>query len=55
MFVIERLRLDHAATVLVFEQENRAYFAASVSDRGEQPDCVISTWWSASTVRCWAG
>jgi ribosomal-protein-alanine N-acetyltransferase len=33
--VIERLRLDHAAAVLVFEQENRAYFAASVSDRGD--------------------
>jgi hypothetical protein len=33
--VIERLRLDHAAAVLVFEPENRAYFAASVSDRGD--------------------
>jgi ribosomal-protein-alanine N-acetyltransferase len=33
--VIERLRLDHAAAVLVFERENRAYFAASVSDRGD--------------------
>ena len=33
--MIERLRLDHAAGVLVFERENRTYFAASVSDRGD--------------------
>jgi ribosomal-protein-alanine N-acetyltransferase len=33
--MIERLRLDHAAAVLAFERENRAYFAASVSDRGD--------------------
>ena len=32
---IERLRLDHGAALLVFEQENRAYFRASVSDRGD--------------------
>jgi [ribosomal protein S5]-alanine N-acetyltransferase len=32
---IQRLRLDHAAAVLVFEQENRAYFAASIPDRGD--------------------
>jgi ribosomal-protein-alanine N-acetyltransferase len=32
---IERLRPDHAAAVLVFERENRSYFAASVSDRGD--------------------
>ncbi|HEX7306383.1 GNAT family N-acetyltransferase [Lentzea sp.] len=32
--MIERLRLDHAAAVLAFERENRAYFAASVPDRG---------------------
>jgi ribosomal-protein-alanine N-acetyltransferase len=32
---IERLRPDHAAAVLAFERENRAYFAASVSDRGD--------------------
>jgi ribosomal-protein-alanine N-acetyltransferase len=32
---IERLRLNHGAALLVFEQENRAYFAASVSDRGD--------------------
>ena len=33
--MIERLRFDHAAAVLVFERENRAFFAASVSDRGD--------------------
>ncbi len=35
MPVIERLRPHHAAAVLAFERENRAYFAASVPDRGE--------------------
>jgi RimJ/RimL family protein N-acetyltransferase len=34
--VLERLRLDHAAALLAFETENRAYFAASVSDRGDE-------------------
>lgn len=33
--VIECLRADHAAAVLVFERENRAWFAASVPDRGD--------------------
>lgn len=33
---IERLRLDHAAALLIFEQENRAYFAASIPDRGDE-------------------
>ncbi|GAA2798552.1 GNAT family N-acetyltransferase [Crossiella cryophila] len=35
MPVIERLRLEHAAAVLAFELANRAYFAASVPDRGD--------------------
>lgn len=35
MPTIERLRPDHADAVLVFERDNRAYFAASVSDRGD--------------------
>lgn len=35
MPVLERLRLDHGPALLAFEQENRAYFAASVSDRGD--------------------
>jgi [ribosomal protein S5]-alanine N-acetyltransferase len=33
---LELVRLEHAAALLAFEQENRAYFAASVPDRGEE-------------------
>jgi ribosomal-protein-alanine N-acetyltransferase len=32
---IQLLRLDHAPALLVFEQENREYFAASIPDRGD--------------------
>ncbi|WP_406263481.1 GNAT family N-acetyltransferase [Streptomyces sp. NBC_00191] len=32
---LQRLRFDHAPELLRFEQENRAYFAASVPDRGD--------------------
>jgi ribosomal-protein-alanine N-acetyltransferase len=32
---LERLHADHAPMVLAFELANRAYFAASISDRGE--------------------
>jgi ribosomal-protein-alanine N-acetyltransferase len=32
---LQRLRADHALAVLAFELANRAYFAASVSDRGD--------------------
>ncbi|MGW1995786.1 GNAT family N-acetyltransferase [Embleya sp. NPDC001921] len=32
---LERLRLDHAPALLEFEQHNRAYFAASIPDRGD--------------------
>ncbi|MEU0838483.1 GNAT family N-acetyltransferase [Streptomyces sp. NPDC005962] len=32
---LQLLRPDHAPALLVFERENRAYFAASISDRGE--------------------
>lgn len=35
MPTIERLRPDHAAALLAFEQENRAYFAATIPDRGD--------------------
>ena len=35
MFDLERLRPDHEAAVLDFEVANRAYFAESVSDRGD--------------------
>ncbi len=33
---LQRLRADHAAAVLAFELENRAYFALSISDRGDE-------------------
>lgn len=33
---LERLRRDHGPAVLAFELENRAYFAASISDRGDE-------------------
>jgi ribosomal-protein-alanine N-acetyltransferase len=33
---LELLRLDHASALLAFERENRAYFAASIPDRGDE-------------------
>jgi ribosomal-protein-alanine N-acetyltransferase len=33
---LKRLRAGHAPTVLAFEVANRAYFAASISDRGDE-------------------
>ncbi len=33
---LQRLRPDHAPAVLAFELANRAYFAASISDRGDE-------------------
>ncbi|MFF9842928.1 GNAT family N-acetyltransferase [Streptomyces sp. NPDC013740] len=33
--VLERIRPDHAPALLAFERENRAYFLASVPDRGD--------------------
>lgn len=35
MPTLTRLRPDHAPAVLAFERENRAYFARSVPDRGD--------------------
>lgn len=32
---MQRLRADHGQAVLTFELANRAYFAASISDRGD--------------------
>ncbi|ALE04336.1 GCN5 family acetyltransferase (plasmid) [Arthrobacter sp. ERGS1:01] len=32
---LQRLRMDHATAVLAFELANRDYFAASISDRGD--------------------
>jgi RimJ/RimL family protein N-acetyltransferase len=33
---LQRLHADHAPALLAFELANRAYFAASISDRGDQ-------------------
>jgi ribosomal-protein-alanine N-acetyltransferase len=33
---LQQLRADHAPAVLAFELANRAYFAASISDRGDE-------------------
>jgi [ribosomal protein S5]-alanine N-acetyltransferase len=33
---LQCLRADHAPAILAFEQANRAYFAASISDRGDE-------------------
>jgi len=33
--MLHRLRPEHAPAVLRFERENRAYFSASISDRGD--------------------
>jgi [ribosomal protein S5]-alanine N-acetyltransferase len=33
---LKRLTAGHAQAVLAFELANRAYFAASISDRGEE-------------------
>ena len=36
MPALELLRADHAAAVLAFEIANRAYFARTISDRGDE-------------------
>jgi ribosomal-protein-alanine N-acetyltransferase len=33
---LQLLQLDHAPALLAFERENRAYFAASIPDRGDE-------------------
>jgi ribosomal-protein-alanine N-acetyltransferase len=33
---LQLVRLDHAPALLVFERENRAYFAAAIPDRGDE-------------------
>jgi ribosomal-protein-alanine N-acetyltransferase len=35
MSELQRLRAEHAPALLAFEQENRAWFAASIPDRGD--------------------
>jgi ribosomal-protein-alanine N-acetyltransferase len=33
---LQRLRAEHAPAILAFEKANRSYFAASISDRGDE-------------------
>jgi [ribosomal protein S5]-alanine N-acetyltransferase len=44
MPVLEPVRPDHASALLAFELENRAYFAASVPDRGDEFFAEFDAW-----------
>jgi [ribosomal protein S5]-alanine N-acetyltransferase len=53
---LQLLRPDHAPALLAFEEENRAYFAASVPDRGDdfftdfaQRHAEVLAWQAAGT------
>ena len=52
---LEQLRAGHAAAVLAFELENRAYFAASISDRGDEFFDQFPDQYSASLAEQEAG
>lgn len=41
---LQLVRLDHAPALLAFEQENRAYFAASIPDRGDEFFAGFDRW-----------
>jgi RimJ/RimL family protein N-acetyltransferase len=43
---LQLLRLDHAPALLAFERENRAYFAASIPDRGDKFFAEFDTWYA---------
>ncbi len=56
MPAVELVRPDHAAALLIFELENRAYFAASIPDRGDDffahfddRHASLLTWQAAGT------
>ena len=49
------LGLDHAPAVLAFERENRAYFAASVPDRGDEFFAEFDTLYAQLLARQAAG
>src|SRR6266700_3627437 len=40
---LQLVRLDHAPALFAFERENRAYFAASVPDRGDEFFAEVDT------------
>ncbi|MCM2580410.1 GNAT family N-acetyltransferase [Streptomyces meridianus] len=45
---LERLHAGHAPAVLAFELANRTYFAASISDRGDDFFNQFTDWYNAS-------
>ena len=52
---LQRLRAGHAPAVLAFELANRAYFAASISDRGDEFYDQFTDWHSALLAEQEAG
>jgi ribosomal-protein-alanine N-acetyltransferase len=52
---LKPLQADHSRAVLAFELANRAYFAASISDRGDEFYSQFADWHSASLAEQEAG
>jgi [ribosomal protein S5]-alanine N-acetyltransferase len=52
---LKRLHADHAPAVLAFELANRTYFAASISDRGDDFFDQFPDWYNASLAEQEAG
>ena len=52
---LKRLHADHAPAVLAFELANRTYFAASISDRGDEFFDQFPDWYNASLAEQEAG
>lgn len=52
---LQPLRSDHAPAVLAFELANRAYFAATISDRGDQYFEQFPEWHAALLAEQEAG
>jgi ribosomal-protein-alanine N-acetyltransferase len=52
---LQRLRADHGPAVLAFELANRAYFAASISDRGDAYFDQFAEWHGAMLAEQDAG
>ncbi|MFD3504956.1 GNAT family N-acetyltransferase [Streptomyces sp. NPDC058676] len=52
---LKRLHAGHAPAVLAFELANRTYFAASISDRGDDFFDQFTDWFNASLAEQEAG
>jgi ribosomal-protein-alanine N-acetyltransferase len=52
---LQLLRLDHAPALLAFELENRAYFVASIPDRGDEFFAEFDTLFAQLLARQTAG